>query len=118
MTLYHHPPSRAALGRWGEEKVARTYADAGYVVLARNWRGRAGELDLVLEYGRTIVFCEVKTRSSTRFGSGAEAVGWKKQRRIRALAVEWLRQNGRSGAIRFDVASVESGRVSIIRDAF
>jgi len=119
MTLSRdHSPSSAALGRWGEEKVARWYVDAGYTVLDRNWRVGAGELDLVVTKGRTVVFCEVKTRSSNRYGAAAEAVGWKKQRRIRGLAVEWLQRNGRSDTIRFDVASVEAGRVMVTRDAF
>ena len=119
MTHSHdHAVSSSALGRWGEEKAALWYTDAGYVVLDRNWRGPSGELDLVLGRDRTTVFCEVKTRSSSRFGAAVEAVDWRKQRRIRTLAVEWLRQNRRSGAIRFDVASVEGGRVCVILDAF
>jgi len=86
--------------------VAAWYEQAGYVVLDRNWRCRAGELDLVVGLHRTIVFCEVKTRRSDAFGTPAEAVTPRKQRRLRGLAVEWLSERGIRGELRFDVASV------------
>ena len=70
--------SRVALGRWGERRAARHYEAAGYVVLDQNWHVRGGELDLVMMRGDEIVFCEVKTRSSNRFGSGLEAVDERK----------------------------------------
>lgn len=98
--------------------MSRWYIDEGYVVLDRNWYGDAGELDLVVGRDGQIVFCEVKTRASTRFGVPAEAVDRRKQHRIRGLAVEWLRTRGLSGDIRFDVASVLGGRVTVIEGAF
>ena len=70
--------SRVALGRWGEDLVARRYETAGYEVLDRNWRIKGGELDLVLGRHDEIVFCEVKTRSSDCFGSGGGS-GWPAQ---------------------------------------
>src|SRR5258708_22670349 len=80
----------------------------------RNWRCRQGELDLVLRRGRTIVFCEVKTRSGTAFGEPVEAVGAVKQARLRRLAGRWLSENrARVGAapseLRFDVAALLAG---------
>jgi putative endonuclease len=66
--------SRAARGQWGERRVARHYESAGYVVVDLDWRVRGGEPDLVMTRGDEIVFCEVKTRSSGRFGPGFEAV--------------------------------------------
>ena len=62
------------LGRSGEDEAAAWYTARGYEVLARNWRCRAGELDLIVAQGRLVVFCEVKSRSSERFGTPAEAV--------------------------------------------
>ena len=97
---------RNALGAAGESAVATWYEAAGYAVLDRNWRCRGGELDLVLGRGRTIVFCEVKTRRSDAFGIPAEAVTPRKQRRVRGLAVAWLAERGMRGDLRFDVASV------------
>ena len=77
------------LGRHGEDRAAQWYASRGYVVLARNWSCSDGELDLIVSSGREIVFCEVKTRSSERFGSPLEAVNHAKQVKIRTLAMRW-----------------------------
>ncbi len=110
--------SRVSLGRWGEERVARDYESRGYRLLDRNWQMRGGELDLVLEHGDTIVFCEVKTRSSAAFGSGAESVGHRKQGFLRRTAVAWLREHERRGELRFDVATVTAGKVEVIEGAF
>ena len=91
--------------------MASWYADAGYRVLDRNWRCREGELDVVVARDSVLVFCEVKTRRGTAFGSPAEAVTVTKQRRIRTLAMRWLDEHpeARARTLRFDVASVARG---------
>ncbi|HEX9529837.1 MAG TPA: YraN family protein [Acidimicrobiales bacterium] len=111
---------RLRLGVEGEAAVAAWYTDRGYEVLARNWRCRDGELDLVLGLGRVFVFCEVKTRSSTAFGLPAEAVTRAKQVRLRRLAARWLDDAAprRAREIRFDVASVLAGAIEVIEGAF
>ena len=118
---------RRAFGMAGEEAVVRWYRDAGYVVLDRNWRRHGlGELDVIVAGGDTIVFCEVKTRRTDAFGTPAEAVTPTKQRRLRALAVQWLAEHHdgrRAKGLRFDVAAVRpgpSGRlaVEVIEAAF
>ena len=65
-----------------------------------------------------IVFCEVKARRSNRYGSAAEAVDRRKQIRIRSLAAQWLKANGRRGRLRFDVATVTGVEVNVIENAF
>jgi len=110
--------SRVELGRWGERRVARHYEADGYDVLDQNWQIRGGELDLVLQRGDEIVFCEVKTRSSDRFGCGAEAVDHRKQRHVRRTAMAWLDVYPMRGSLRFDVATVTGGRVDVIEGAF
>lgn len=117
------PDPRRALGADGEESAARWYEGQGYDVLERNWRRREGEVDLIVRRGRTVAFCEVKTRSSDRFGTGAESVLAAKQRRIRRLASRWLSEltpaSGRSRVeVRFDVVSITAGHVEVIEDAF
>jgi putative endonuclease len=108
-----------ALGVSGEDAAAAWYVAQGYEVLARNWRCRDGELDLVVRRGRVIVFCEVKTRSSLRFGGPGEAVDQAKRRRIRHLAARWLSESPmRAREIRFDVAAVLDGTVEMIEGAF
>ncbi|MDP9006666.1 MAG: YraN family protein [Actinomycetota bacterium] len=110
---------RRALGMAGEELATSWYQRRGYDILARNWRCRQGELDLVVRTGATVVFCEVKSRSSLRFGSPFEAVTSDKRRRLRALAAAWLRESGtRAGEIRFDVAGVLDGEVEVVEAAF
>ncbi len=111
--------ARQALGAWGEGRAARWYADHGYAVLDRNWRCSDGELDLVLGRGRTVVFSEVKTRRHATHGVPAEAVTPAKQRRIRGLAVRWLRETGTRGVeLRFDVVSVLGPELTVIEAAF
>ena len=89
-------------------------------MVARNWRCRGGELDLVVRRGRTIVFCEVKTRTTDGFGVPAEAVGRTKQARIRRLAARWLEEEGlvRPRQIRFDVVAILDGDIEVIEGAF
>jgi putative endonuclease len=108
-----------ALGRHGEDLVERWYVDQGHQVIARNWRCRSGELDLVVRCGAIVVFCEVKTRSSTRYGSPFEAVDRRRRARMRAAAAEFLRSQESGGnRVRFDVAAVIGESVDVIRGAF
>ncbi len=116
-------PSREALGTDGEARAADWYENHGYEVLDRYWRRREGEIDLIVRQGRTVVFCEVKTRSSGRFGTGAESVLVSKQRRIRRLAARWLSEltpaAGRERVeVRFDVVSITADQLEVIEDAF
>ncbi|MFN2607423.1 MAG: YraN family protein [Acidimicrobiales bacterium] len=111
--------ARRALGASGEDLAAAWYEANGYSVVARNWRCRQGEIDLVVRKGRTIVFCEVKTRSSTAFGAPVEAVTRTKQARLRVLAGRWLEDAAVAAReIRFDVASVLGDRLEILEGAF
>jgi len=98
---------RRALGRFGETYAARHLVQQGLVLLDRNWRCEAGEIDLVLRDGRALVVCEVKTRSSTTFGSPVEAVSEAKAERLRRLADRWLEEHGvRPPEVRLDVVGV------------
>lgn len=115
---------RQAVGAYGERVASRHLETAGLVVLARNWRSSAGEIDLILRDGPDVVFCEVKTRRGDGFGTPAEAVTGTKVRRLRRLAAEWLAESGvRPREIRFDVVAVLPQRrgasvVEHIRGAF
>ena len=111
--------ARRALGAGGEAAVAAWYVEHGYEVVERNWRCRAGELDLILRRGRTFVFCEVKTRTSDAFGAPVEAVTRIKQARLRHLAAQWLEDAPvYPTEIRFDVASVLAGEIEVLEGAF
>jgi len=99
--------AKDAVGRYGE-RVAVDYLTAqGMLLLDRNWRCSAGEIDAILRDGDTLVFAEVKTRRTGRYGTPADAVGYLKQTRIRRLAAIWLAQSSlRPPEIRFDLVSV------------
>ena len=108
-----------ARGAWGERLVASWYEARQFVVVDRNWRCRFGELDLVLVRDGVVVFCEVKARRTGTFGTGAEAVGAAKRRRLRRLAAEWLATSAHGPLeVRFDVAAVDGTQVTVIEDAF
>lgn len=80
------------------------------MILARNFRTRAGEIDLVARDGKTIVFVEVKARRGSAHGFGYEAVTPAKQRRLAAAAQAWAARHGQAGqAYRFDVISIDVG---------
>jgi putative endonuclease len=107
------------LGISGEDAAAAWYESQGYEIVARNWRCRDGELDLIVRSGRTFVFCEVKSRTSTRFGAPVEAITRQKQARLRRLAARWLEEWPKpAGEIRFDVASMLDGSLEVLQGAF
>jgi putative endonuclease len=112
--------ARRVLGARGEDAVVAWYQDRGYRIVDRNWRCRDGELDVVARRDDVVVFCEVKTRSSSAFGAPVEAVTWRKQQRLRHLARLWLmaRDAAPLEGMRFDVASVLAGRIEMVEDAF
>ncbi len=107
------------IGDAGEDLAARHVQGLGWRVLARNWRGRFGELDLVAEDGSTVVIVEVKARASRSHGLPEEAVDSRKQGRLARSALEFLRARGLSDRpVRFDVAAVDGEAVRLIRAAF
>lgn len=108
------------LGTWGEELARHHYEILGYECLEHSWRGSGGEIDLILEKDGEVVFAEVKTRSSARFGVPAAAVDHHKRQKIRATSLEWLTQRdiGYSD-MRFDVVSVDAdGEVEVLEGCF
>lgn len=103
--------ARQALGVRGEELAVAELQRQGMEVLARNWRCRTGEIDVVaaetVDGRTTVVFCEVKCRSGLGFGDPLEAITWAKLRRLRSLAAEWMATHQVSAhAIRLDAIGV------------
>jgi putative endonuclease len=98
---------RRTLGEYGERLAARYLRERGLSIVDRNWRCAHGELDLVARDGDCLVFCEVKTRRSERFGAPVEAVDRRKAARLRRLAAAWLQEHEvRAGRIRIDVIGI------------
>ncbi len=98
-------------GRLGEDLAAAHLIAQGLIVLDRNWRCEVGEVDIVARDGDALVICEVKTRSSRRFGSPLEAVTPAKAARLRRLAACWVRAHHvRPQQIRIDLVGIVLGR--------
>ena len=99
--------ARGKLGSDGEDIACAYLESLEYEVLERNYRCDGGEIDIVAGRNETIVFCEVKTRRTDRWGEPSEAVNFQKQARIRRLGARWLAEHGvRPGSVRFDVISL------------
>lgn len=101
--------SRALLGRWGEDEAVRYWHSQGAEVLARNWRHRRGELDILVIDKNELVACEVKTRKSHAAGTPFESITSEKFRRIVVLFGLWRSENpalSRGRLWRIDVIGV------------
>ncbi len=116
---------RLKLGQWGEQQAANYLNKKGFKVLSRNYRCRAGEIDIICRDKKYLIFAEVKTRRSTKYGLPQEAVGVRKQRQI-VRAAQWYIQQHDLGKLqpRFDVLAVlwqswnDAGQIDHIADAF
>jgi putative endonuclease len=114
---------RLRLGEIGEDLAVQELERRGYAVLARRYRRRCGEIDIVALDGRTLVFVEVKARDGLRYGAAAEAVTALKRRRLVATARDFLVRHGCSSRpCRFDVVAVHVGHegpeVQVFQNAF
>ena len=114
---------RQLLGRSGEALAEALLKTRGYRILARNYRTRLGEIDLIARDGDTLVFVEVKVRRSMRFGSAKAAVTAAKRRKLSMVALQYLKIASEKAAhARFDVVAVErSGdtpRLELVQNAF
>ncbi len=100
--------NRRSVGQDGEEVAWQHLRRAGYALVAKNFRSRFGEIDLVVERDGVIVFVEVRSRRGDRFGTALESVDWRKQRQIGRMAAEFLaRRRLHDRRARFDVVAVE-----------
>jgi putative endonuclease len=100
--------ARQALGKIGEDLACGELERRGYAILARRYRRRGGELDIIARDGRTLVFVEVKTRDGLDFGAGGEAVTALKRRRMASLAMDYMARHRLTGCrCRFDVVSID-----------
>jgi putative endonuclease len=102
-----HPTARIILGERGEDHAARYLRRRGYKILVRRFKSRFGEIDIVCRHGDWLVFVEVKTRQSDRYGAPSESVDREKQRHLSRTALEYLRllHNPRV-RFRFDIVEV------------
>ena len=110
---------RQELGKTGEDLAVDALASRGYAILDRRYRTRHGEIDIVARDGETIVFVEVKAKDTAEFGSAAEAVDARKQRRIASMAVDYLARNRLTKRpCRFDVVAIDGAVLTYYKGAF
>jgi putative endonuclease len=110
---------RQTLGKTGEDLAAAELERRGYAILARRYRTRHGEIDIVAQDVDTLVFVEVKVRVTGECGSAAEAVTRDKQRRLGSMAADYLARHDLSDvACRFDVVAIDGEVLTVICDAF
>ena len=106
-------------GRKGERIAAIFLLRQGFDILARRYRGRSGELDIIALESNTLVFVEVKTRASRDFGEPWEFVDWRKQQILRRTAEEFIADHDMGQyAYRFDIVSVLGNTAELFRNAF
>ncbi|MGN1373636.1 MAG: YraN family protein [Candidatus Coproplasma sp.] len=109
------------LGFFGESKAARFLKKNGYKILSRNFKCKAGEIDIIAQKGDVIAFAEVKTRTTDTFGEPCEAVDLTRQRRYCNAAEQFLRLNAiplDDYVLRFDIIEVKNGEINHIENAF
>jgi putative endonuclease len=124
MIRMQEQPYRQFTGQHGEDVACEELLRRGHTILARRYRTRFGEIDIVSEAGGTIVFTEVKARRTNRYGSAAEQIPVWKQRRIAAMALDYLAYTRRlNDRCRFDVVAIDGAgtpneHVNVIESAF
>jgi putative endonuclease len=114
---------RVLFGKMGEEIACAELERRGYAIVARRYRRRGGELDIIARDGRTLVFVEVKARRGRTFGEAAEAVTAVKRRRMVKIALDYVTRNRlHTCPCRFDVVSIhlDGGRtvIEVFQNAF
>jgi putative endonuclease len=116
--------ARQKLGKLGENLATAALEARGYAILARGYRTEYGEIDIVADDGGTIVFIEVKARVTAEYGTAAEAVTLRKQRRLARMAMDYLaRRHITARPCRFDVVAIDGAEgaspvITVYRNAF
>ena len=110
-------------GQRSEHLAAEYLKLKGYRILETNYRSGAGEIDIIARDKKTLVFVEVKARSSSRFGSPKAAVTPAKQRKISMAALEYLKRTDQTGVrARFDVVAIDTAAgtpaIEVVKNAF
>jgi putative endonuclease len=109
--------STKQIGDAGEEIAARHLVAHGLAVLARNFRVKGGEIDIVCREGSTTVFVEVRRRASADFGGAAASITPTKQKRLLLAARHWLVRHG-EGNCRFDCVLIDGDKLEWLKNAF
>ena len=114
------PQATADRGAWAEARAERHLRGEGLELVARNYRCRDGEIDLIMRHGDTLVFVEVRYRATQEYGGALASVGAEKRRRILRCARFYLGRHPRDARrpCRFDVVAVDGEHLEWIQNAF
>jgi putative endonuclease len=111
-------PDPKETGQIGERSAERELRRMGYKIIARNYRTRRGEVDLIAKDGETLVFIEVKTRLGSAYGTPEESITPKKQAHLVAAAQNYLQETGAERADwRIDVVIIQPGKATVHKNA-
>ena len=112
--------NKRIVGKKYEDMAAGYISELGYKILERNYRIKSGEIDIIAKDGDYIVFAEVKYRKNNNYGTPFEAVDYRKQNRIRHVALAYIYKEGlpESTPIRFDIIGIIDENITLIKNAF
>jgi putative endonuclease len=116
-TLGTRRTAKQVEGQAGEDAALEHLRKSGLKLVERNFRCKAGEIDLIMQEGSTLVFVEVRKRSNPRFGGAAASVTWQKQRRLIRAAQFYLLRFRDPPPCRFDVVALEAVQINWLRNA-
>jgi len=106
------------LGREGENRACQYLRRQGYEIIARNWRSRFGEIDIIARNGGSLIFIEVKTRSNAGFGGPEAALDMHKRKRVIAAAKAYLSVVESDLPVRFDLVALQGEKITLYKGAF
>lgn len=106
------------LGKSGEELAEKYLAKLGYKILGKNFRTRYGEIDIIAQDKKTIVFVEVKTRSGASYGPPQLAVNFYKQKHLSLAAFSFIKKKSINSDYRFDIIAICDDKIEHIENAF
>ncbi|RZK82324.1 MAG: YraN family protein [Pedobacter sp.] len=111
------------LGRRGEDIAKEYLENKGYQILKLNWKCSRAEIDLIAKDSNTLVFVEVKTRSSLDYGNPEDFVDWRKEQHLEFASLAFIEASNHEGEIRFDVIAIDfesknNYNINHIEDAF
>ncbi len=113
------PLNKIERGSIAEMRAVELLIGKGYTIVEKNFRTKLGELDIIARDGTTLVFLEVRSRRTARYGTAIDAVGFNKQRRVSRMALQYLQwRKPRFIAARFDVIGITAGEIVHIQDAW
>ena len=106
------------LGRQGELKAKKHLKKLGYKIIGVNLKDKFAEVDILAYKNSTYYFCEVKTRTNTRYGTPAMAVDYKKQQKYKNFASHYIQVNNLQDGVSFMVIEILDNEINIIENAF